>query len=253
MTQDLKKTSSAQPFSQNLSEVSHLLVDLDGTLVGAKDLSLAFEFLKRTLPVIKKQGTWLDTLRAVRSMRDVLDQPNPDNTNHKRSTQAFARVMGLPFEKADQLLTQLLSEQFPELEKHFYPIPGAEDFLNWARDHYPLVLATNPVWKEEIVRLRIRWAKIDPSLFSWITHSERMHACKPTSEYYLEILQQSQLKHSQCLLIGNDPKMDLPAVLVGIPVFIVANIKKMEPIRLKGQKAPAWTGGFKHLKQLLMS
>ena len=235
------------------TQVTHLLVDLDGTLVGAKDFPVTFDFLRRTLPEIKKHGTWLSTLRAVRAMQEELRTPSKTANNHIRSTRVFAQSMGISFEKADQVLSQTMSQHFPQLERHFYPIPGAVKFLTWAKDHYPLILATNPVWKEEIVRLRIRWANIDPLLFRSMTHSEKMHACKPSPEYYREILFQEALRHDQCMLIGNDPKQDLPATRVGIPVFILTDSPVMDSLILKGQKAPAWGGSFQHLRKLLSS
>ncbi len=252
-----KKIPSLQKVSaNNLSlsplQVSHLLVDLDGTLVGAKDFPLTFEFLKRTLPDMKKHGSWLSTLRAVRAMRDELKIPSKKFTNHVRASQAFAQSMGISFKDAEQILTETLNHHFPLLEKHFYPIPGAVEFLNWAKELYPLILATNPVWKEAIVKLRINWANLDAKIFRSMTHSEKMHACKPSPEYYREILEQEGLSHTQCLLIGNDPKTDLPATLVGIPVFILTNGKTIMPLKLKGQLAPAWAGSFKHLKKLLL-
>jgi FMN phosphatase YigB (HAD superfamily) len=248
-----QKSSLLESMAKKRPEITHLLMDLDGTLVGANDFSVTLEFLKRALPEMRKQGTWLHTLRAVRAMREELLFPSKTVNNNVRATQAFANSMGISFEKADLFLTTTLTHQFPLLEKHFFPIPGAVGFLSWAKDYYPLILATNPVWKEEIVKLRVKWANLDPLLFRSMTHSERMHACKPSPEYYREILEQEGLKPEQCLLIGNDPKKDLPAARVGIAVFILANCKKMESLTLKGQQAPAWAGSFQDVQLLLNS
>ncbi|MEO5969973.1 MAG: HAD family hydrolase [Bdellovibrionia bacterium] len=247
-----KSSQITKKFKERL-QITHLLMDLDGTLVGAKDFPVTIDFLKRTLPEMKRHGTWLDTLRAVRAMHEELQTPSKMFTNNVRATRAFADSMGITFEKADQFLTKTLTTHFPLLERHFFPIPGAEKFLSWAKDYYPLILATNPVWKEDIVKLRIKWANLDPLLFQSMTHSEKMHACKPSAEYYREILEQEGLSPGQCMLIGNDPKKDLPAALVGIPVFILTNSKVMEQLVLKGQTAPAWAGSFLHVESLLLS
>jgi FMN phosphatase YigB (HAD superfamily) len=71
-------------------------------------------------------------------------------------------------------------------------------------------------------------------------------------EYYLEILNQEGMKAADTLLIGNDPKNDLPATRAGVSVFLIRKSKNNKPLILEGQKAPAWVGNFDQLKRLLI-
>lgn len=231
--------------------IKHLLVDLDGTLLGNRNIPLSINFVREALFALRKHGSIKQVLRALLAINREFNHPSADMTNDHRVVALFAEKMNLSLEDARQLLRDGVATVFPGLKKHFFPIPGAKDFLEWAKDRYPLTLATNPVWPPNIVELRLQWAGIDPSIFGMITHIRNMRACKPSQEYYSQILQDRGLKPEECLLIGDGMKMDLPATRVGIRVFIVGHYKQTLPLKISGMKASAWKGSYPALKALL--
>jgi FMN phosphatase YigB (HAD superfamily) len=104
--------------------------------------------------------------------------------------------------------------------------------------------------------MRVKWAGIDPSIFGFITHVRAMHATKPKPEYYQEILDIQGLKAEDCLLIGDNVKMDLPATRVGIRVFIINSKPKDAKVKIHSLKYPearaqAWKGSYMELRTLL--
>ncbi|MDR3606406.1 MAG: HAD family hydrolase [Oligoflexia bacterium] len=233
--------------------VRHLLVDLDGTLLGNRNLALSYDFLSQTLSSLRIYGGFRKSARALLAIAGELRKTSRDRTNDRRIVEAFSRRMNLSIEEGGRILREGVSAIFPTLERHFYPIEGARDFLEWAAKKYPLTLATNPIWPPEIVELRIRWAGIDPAIFREITHVRKMHAYKPSPEYFREILEQENLKPEECMLIGDKVKMDLPASRVGIRVFIVGPYKKIMQIRQSSGHAPAWRGSYADLRKMLES
>lgn len=238
------------------SPVKHLLVDLDGTLLGNRNFSLSFDFLGRTLQNLKKYGSVKNNIRTLLEMYREFGKHSPDSANDMRVVAVFARRLDIGLEEARKILREGLFTIFPELQKHFYPIPGSQDFLEWARLKYPLTLATNPVWPPEIIEMRVKWAGIDPSIFGFITHVRAMHSTKPKPEYYQEILDMQGLKAEDCLLIGDNVKMDLPATRVGIRVFIINSKPKDAKIKIHSLKYPearaqAWKGSYMELRTLL--
>ncbi len=236
-------------FSQH--PVKHLLVDLDGTLLGNQSLRLSLDFIKQSIQALRPYGGARKAAKALMLIKREFDRPSETATNDSRVVEIFSKQMNLTAEEGRKVLRDGVLLIFPGLKHHFYPIEGAKEFLEWAKDRYPMTLATNPVWPPEIVELRVRWAGIDPGLFESMTHIRKMHACKPAPEYYREILSQQNLKAEDCLLIGDDVKMDLPATQVGIRVFIVGKSAKLAPLRYTGAQAPAWRGTFKELRTLL--
>jgi FMN phosphatase YigB (HAD superfamily) len=241
--------------------VKHLLVDLDGTLLGNRAFPLSFDFANRALGVMKKYGGIKKATSVLLDIYREMGTPSKQAvTNDNRVVELFSRRMNLSLEEARHVLRESVIFIFPSLEKHFYPIPDSKDFLDWAKDRYPLTLATNPVWPPEVIEMRVKWAGIDPAIFGFVTHVRLMSSVKPHPEYYQEILKHQGLRAEDCLLIGNSEKMDLPATRIGIRVFIVTNPKTKKErektiasLKFKNAQAPAWKGTYPELRHLLES
>lgn len=236
--------------------VKTLLVDLDGTLLASRDLGLRAEFIVRVLCRVSRVAGPRVAWRALRATAKALERParpaggdGPVLTNSRRAGDAFARELRLSGEDGDRLVQDVIGAVFPKLARHFYPVPGAVQFLEWAKPRYRLVLATNPVWPLAQVELRLAWAGIDPGMFSAITHAGRMSACKPSAEYYSEVLAQEGLEAGECLLIGDDPRKDLPAVRVGIPVYLLSD--REQELLVEGAAATGRSGSYDRLRSLL--
>lgn len=243
---------------QTLARTRHLLIDLDGTLLSARDLPLTIDFITQVIRAFRPKFPWYRTIRALRALNDDLRRPAPEDlrdlTNDRRAAHILATQVGVPVEAAERILRETVPVIFPSLKRHFYPRRNAIEFLAWARETYGpenLTLATNPVWPEELVRLRMEWAGIDPGLFGWISHAGVMHACKPTPEYYAEVLRLRGLEAADCALVGNDLKMDVPATRLGIPVFIVADEARLARLPVSQGAAPAWRGDFAAIRRAL--
>lgn len=245
----MKKTKTLTPFTQY--EIKHLLVDLDGTLLDNQELYLSLSFMKRALLKVKKIAGWKKAVKTLLAIKNELEKPSSKKINSERVIELFSERLGMTLEDSRAFIVESLRGIFPNLKKYFSPVPGAKDFLEWAKDHYTLTLATNPVWPQEIVELRLQWAGVDPKIFNMITNATNMSACKPEKEYYQDILKLMDYEPQNCLLIGDKMNMDLPATDVQIPVFIVGKFKELKKISNKKGAAEAWQGSYKNLKKIL--
>lgn len=244
-----------------------ITTDLDGTLVQFREIPAQTDFILRAVRYFSREQlsrdpSWIRCLKGLRDIKNELKRPAifspyPEATNMERSSLVFAERLEIPVDEAREVLLRVMREIFPRISKHFSPIPGAPEFIEWAKGKYPLTLATNPVWPRDLVEYRVRWAKIDPGIFQFITHAENMHATKPTGHYYREVLKHiagvAKLDSpSDCLHIGNELIMDLPATRVGIPTFILQPGVPFQKIQnARGELAPAWTGSFADLRKFL--
>ena len=234
-----------------------LLFDLDGTLVDCVEWRAQLEFITLSLLEYRKRtGSFPRALRSLRAVTRALvyTAERPDGfTNAGRAGEVFGKLAGLPPDEALVFLEEAAERLFPRIERHFFPVPGAADFVRWASGHFPMHLVTNPVWSEPVIRARVRWAGIDPALFKSLTHSRRMHASKPSPLYYRDFLEQEGLRAEDCLLIGNDPINDLYAVRVGIPVCLVHPTRKSlkRPLEIPGALAPGYRTTFAELREAL--
>ena len=210
----------------------------------------------------ERQARWEAQERAASAAtRDIADVPAVEviTTASVHLMSAAAVKVGLADDPSAQIdldearivLRDSLQTVFPPLGKYFYPLPGALVFLEWAKTRYTLLLATNPIWPREIIELRVRWAGIDPAIFNFITDVHVMSAFKPDPKYFREILKHEGLKPEQCLFIGNETRMDLPATRVGIPVYIVTKSGRLDHFKQPKSRAVAAKGTFKQLRLAL--
>ena len=238
--------------------ITHLSLDLDGTLVDWRPIQASALFVSRMVQTLSKEIGIKNATRAFWSMNQILTTKNvPETlsklTNAQRATYVFSESAGINETEASALIERALLKVFPTLEKCFFPVQGASDFVNWAKDRYAMILATNPVWPKEIIQMRIKWAKLDPSIFQFITDSASMHFFKPENRYFSEILKLQSLDATQVLHVGNEIQMDLPASQAGIKVFILDRNKALKKITpAYPTQAPAWRGNFQSLKTLLL-
>ena len=103
--------------------------------------------------------------------------------------------------------------------------PDAKKAVHFCHEHgLDTILATTPLFPAIATCSRVRWAGLDPSDFSYITTYENSSRCKPSPEYYQEILTKRHLKPEECLMVGNDVSEDMPAATLGIQVFLLTEL-----------------------------
>lgn len=236
-------------------KIETLLLDLDETLVQSTGYRVHLDFTYRFLNWWKPYAPRWRTLLALQKLNQAI-KPNRTHapiplkeTNHAKGLSAFAHVMDLSLQEAGKLMTPCLEEIFPTLKRHFSPVPGAKRFVHWAHAHFPLFLATNPVWPPEIVEMRLKWAGLDLKYFHSFTHAKRMSSCKPHVNYYREFTQQENLNPRTCLMIGDDLKRDGPAIQLGMQVIILSGQSKLSLQR--GTQGLLWNGSFSAIQEAL--
>ncbi|MBI3544192.1 MAG: HAD family hydrolase [Deltaproteobacteria bacterium] len=223
-----------------------LLLDLDGTLLGSRK-RLHVSFVWGTLWWLARRRVGpVKALRALHELRMGIENHEPGILNSRRAARRFARVLGVDDERGYELAVRLTNDVFPGLERCFFPIAEAQEFIGWAQQRYPLILATNAVWPRPIVELRVRWAGLDPGIFRFIANNDVMHHVKPSVEYYQELIDLLKLTPGEALMIGDSVRKDLPARKAGIPVFLLS--RESEPVEVEDR---VWRGDFGALKKLL--
>src|SRR6185312_14566664 len=87
--------------------VKHLLVDLDGTLLGNRAFPLSFDFVNRALGVLKKYGGVKKAASVLYEIwREIGKPAKSEITNDKRVVELFSRRMDLSLEEARRVLRE---------------------------------------------------------------------------------------------------------------------------------------------------
>jgi FMN phosphatase YigB (HAD superfamily) len=204
------------------SRLTTLLFDLDGTLVTLQRRGLELRFMLRAFrrfwPAIRP---WRFR-RAFWQAAERLQVHDTDKTNYQVFLETLATHSRVDLCALDRIVREFLVHDFPNLSDRFVPIDGARQTLDLARClGYRVVLATNPVWPLDAVRTRLHAGGLDDFTFDFISHSEVMTRCKPDTRYYRQLLERLGASGEECLMIGNDPRKDLPAKEAGIRTFLI--------------------------------
>jgi len=128
----------------------------------------------------------------------------------------------LKVEDLDSLMDDFYTTSFTVTKKVLQYRGSEKAMLNSLREHGKIIIcATNPVFPMSATITRMDWAGICPEDFDFVTlHTESTY-CKPTAEYYLEILERFNLTPDEVIMIGNDTLDDLGALDAGIRVVLI--------------------------------
>jgi FMN phosphatase YigB (HAD superfamily) len=203
-----------------------LLIDLDGTLL---DIEMG-AFLEAFFPLAAARfGGPGEESRIAEAMgaaaRAMMDARDGARTLDLVFLDSFAPAVGCTAEDARAILAFFHRGEFERMSRLVRPIPGARAFVERALGlGCELVLATNPVFFLDAIRARVRWAGLDtaPFPFALVTGAELMRWAKPQAGYFRQILEMTGRKPGECLMIGDDPLMDMAAKKTGIPTWLAA-------------------------------
>lgn len=206
--------------------IKAILFDLDGTLLDIDLEGFLRAYFGLLGPAIERFSglSASDAIAAVMSGTEAMCGSHPGVTNRDVFNEAFERACGIDLteEAAVKALAAFYAEEFPTLRAEHGPRAGSADATRAATDAGVCVaVATNPIFPREAVVERMRWAGLEAGRFDLITSYETSEACKPLPLYYRRIASSLEVEPSECLMVGDDPVLDLAAADVGMRTFYV--------------------------------
>lgn len=207
--------------------IRYLFFDLDGTLLPVETDFFFYHYMTALRPnfthLIPPEEFDAHLLGSTKKM--VIDS-DPACTNEEVFWRDFTARTGRPRAELEPVFLDFYQSQFPALKQYIeVELPGpARKILKIASAAgFSLVLATNAIFPETVIRERLSWISCQDLPFTLITSFEKMHFCKPNPKYYQEILDILRVSADNCLMIGNDPQEDLTAAVLGIKTCLVTD------------------------------
>jgi len=202
-----------------------VLFDLDGTLL---DIDLE-PFLGRYFTALEKAAATLtdelppsEMLEAIKSSTRAMMQPHTGQTNREAFSADFHTRTGVDLDARWDVFDTFYAEVFPGLGAGIGPMPGARDAIEYALSRgLGVAIATNPIFPRQAVDHRLAWAGLADLDLPVVTSYENMYACKPSPEYFQQTADMLVVEPRDCLMVGDDRYLDMPAANVGMRTFYV--------------------------------
>ncbi len=207
--------------------IRHVLFDLDGTLLPMDQT----EFVKFYMPLLAKayvkRGIPVDTkafIEAVWNGYLLMVKNDGRCSNRERFWAEMEGSLPISKEEAEDIALDFYAKDFNQAAVVTRPTPLADQVVKAARGKgMEVYLATNPVFPRCATLNRICWAGLHAEDFRVITTYEDYNFCKPSVEYFQEILGQFGLNPSECLMVGNDVEEDLSIRRLGVETFLLTD------------------------------
>jgi len=211
-----------------------ILFDLDNTLIMFdEDIFYAgyIQRISRVFADIMPIEVFID--RLITTTRS-LKKNNGQISNKDYFLAGFSRGYEDRQEELWRRFQYFYEKEYDKLETNVsLPESLNEVFGELLRCSFTLVLASNPLFPENVQMKRLAWAGLAHVPFTLVTHLENMTFCKPRLEYYLQICDKIGESPEHCMMVGNDPINDMIAARVGMKTYLTDDARGIDNSALK--------------------
>lgn len=227
-------------------DMTTVLFDLDGTLLPMDMDTFTngyFAMLtKKLAPHGYDPGKLVD---AIWAGTGAMVKNDGSRTNEEAFWEKFAQIFGETSLKDKPLFEEFYAKEFQRAKEFCgYNEWAAKAVRDIKASGRRVALATNPIFPAVATQSRLRWVGLEQSEFELYTTYENCRYCKPSLNYYRDVMDRLGVKPEECLMVGNDVAEDMIAQTLGMRVFLITDCL----INKEGKDINAYPrGGFEEL------
>ncbi len=206
--------------------IKAVLFDLDGTLLPMNMDDFVKSYFGLLAKYLAPHGYEADKLiKTLWEGVSAMIKNDGNSMNEEAFWKTFAEVYGEESLVHKPIIDEFYSGEFNKAQAACGFKKEAAEVVKLVREKGKIpVLATNPVFPKVATESRTRWAGLDIGEFAAYTTYENCHYCKPSINYYKELLARADLKPEECIMVGNDFDEDIiPAEKLGMRVFLLTD------------------------------
>jgi FMN phosphatase YigB (HAD superfamily) len=199
-----------------------VLFDLDGTLLDVELREFLSRYFRALDEAVSPSFPGISVVPSVLASTEAMQSPHPGRTNREVFFQDFRERTGVDLEEHWPLFESFYSDVFPTLGTGYRPKAGAREAIDAARAlGWRVAVATQPIFPRMAIEHRLGWAGLADVEFDAVTSYETMTACKPDPAYFLQVCGMIGCEPRDCVMVGDDAQIDMPAGRLGIRTFYV--------------------------------
>jgi FMN phosphatase YigB (HAD superfamily) len=201
-----------------------VLFDLDGTLLDLDLDSFLRGYFVALGSVASPHFPGVAFMPAVLASTRAMQRPHPGRTNKQVFDVDFRERTGIDLVRHHAVFDDFYRDVFPTLSDDYRPASGAREAIDAAKTlGLKIAIATQPIFPAAAIRHRLAWAGLADVEFDAVTTYEKMRACKPQAAYFEQTARLIGCKPHECLMVGDDRDIDMPAAAVGMRTFYVGS------------------------------
>ena len=201
-----------------------ILFDLDGTLLDLDPDAFLRRYFAALTSATAPHFPGVDLMQAVLASTSAMQRPHPGMTNKQAFDHDILERTGIDMDADWGVFEEFYREVFPTLGNGYGPVVGAHEAIAQARAlGLRVAVATQPIFPLAAIRHRLAWAGLADVAFDAVTTYETMFACKPSAAYFQQTAAMIRCEPGECLMVGDDRGMDMPASAVGMRTFYVGD------------------------------
>lgn len=202
-----------------------ILFDLDGTLLPMDQDAFIHIYFKNLSTHFAPYGYAPDAMMAAVNV-GVKAMVLNDGTmsNEERFWKVFSEQLGEEVRALEPEFSIFYDTDFLKAKAATATNPYAKKIIDLLKEKgYTIVIATNPLFPRIATHNRVKWAGFSKDDVDYITTYETSSFCKPSLNYYKEILEKVQKKPEDCLMVGNDVSEDMQVHNLGLSRYLVTD------------------------------
>jgi FMN phosphatase YigB (HAD superfamily) len=202
-------------------KIKAILFDLDGTLIEVEMDKFIPQYLKLLASNVTHLVRSSKFISKLMIASEAVDKNDGSKTNEEVFEETFFPLIGYTREEINPYIDKFYEKDFPKLRQYTRQKPDARKVMETAFDKgYDIVIATTPLLPETAIRQRLEWAGVADFPYKLITSLENSRANKPSLLYYEFIIKSIDHSAEACLMVGDEDK-DMVAALLGIKTYFI--------------------------------
>lgn len=200
-----------------------ILFDLDGTLLPMDQDTFVKTYLGGMAKKLAPHGYDPEQMvKAVYAGMKAMTTNDGSCTNETAFWNAFTGILGEQVKDDMPIFDDYYRNEFQDVKNICGFLPEAAQTVRALKEKgFRVVLATTPMFPSIATESRIRWAGLLPEDFEIFTTYENYHFCKPSLNYYREVVEKLGVAPEECLMVGNDVGEDMVTEELGMKVFLM--------------------------------